>query len=141
LEELARAQTRITRPLLRSDNGKLVPCPHSEASDAVTTRMKAIKQRYGCSSIIGLASSMACDESLEAFDSILRKTIGTDLIDAFDGDDYRTIIKGSAASLNTSSLYTEGLLEDILIADCLIVSGADPLITHPVAGSYVLRAP
>ncbi len=138
--ELARAQTRITRPLLRSDNGKLVPCSASEASEEVTSRLKAIKQRYGSSSIIGLASGMACDESLEAFDSILRKTIGTDLIDAFDGDDYRTIIKGSAASLNNSSLNTEGLLEDILKADCIIVAGADPLITHPVAGSYVLRA-
>jgi predicted molibdopterin-dependent oxidoreductase YjgC len=43
-------------------------------------------------------------------------------------------------SKNGRGLEIESPLESILEADCILVVGANPLASHPVVGSYILRA-
>jgi predicted molibdopterin-dependent oxidoreductase YjgC len=70
----------------------------------------------------------------------MKNVIGTQFIDTIDGDEYRIITKGLCNVHGKEDLSQEGLLEDILDANCILLVGANPLVTHPVAGSYILRA-
>jgi len=131
---------RVKTALVRNSRGKLEPRPVSEAIDIVTTKLAELKAQYGNNSIAGIASSQASNDSLKAFKEFIAGTIGSDLIDALDGDAYRTIIKGINDPRAQRDLGIETSLEEILKADCIIVVGANPLESHPVAGSYIARA-
>lgn len=131
---------RVKTALVRNSRGKLEPRPLPEAIDIVTTKLAELKAQYGNNSIAGIASSQASNDSLKAFKELIAGTIGSDLIDALDGDAYRTIIKGINDPRAQGGLDIETSLEEILKADCIIVVGANPLESHPVAGSYIARA-
>ncbi|MCJ7655298.1 MAG: molybdopterin-dependent oxidoreductase, partial [Dehalococcoidia bacterium] len=120
--------------------GKLESRPLSEAINIASKKLAELKARYGNNSIAGIASSQASNESLKAFKEFITVTIGSKLIDTLDGDIYRTIIQGINAYQGKAGLDTEASLEEILKADCILLAGANPLESHPVAGSYIVRA-
>jgi formate dehydrogenase major subunit len=137
---LYRKHERINTALVRNGRGKLESRPLSEAINLVAKRLAELKARYGNNSIAGISSSQASNESLKAFKEFITGTIGSKLIDTLDGDIYRTIIQGINAYQEKAGLDTETSLEEILKADCILVAGANPLKSHPVAGSYIARA-
>jgi predicted molibdopterin-dependent oxidoreductase YjgC len=131
---------RIDMALVRNGHGKLEPRPLPEAIYIVAKKLAELKAQYGNNSIAGIASSQASNESLKAFKEFISGTIGSELIDTIDGDVYRTISKGINDHKAQGGLDVETSLEEILKADCIIVVGANPLESHPVAGSYIARA-
>jgi len=137
---LSRKDERVKSALVRNGRGKLEPQPLSKAIDTVAKKLAQLKAQYGSNGIAGIASSQASTNSLKAFKELIAGTIGSDLIDTLDGDTYRTIIKGINGPRAQGGLDIETSLEEILKADCIIVVGANPLGSHPVAGSYIARA-
>jgi formate dehydrogenase major subunit len=131
---------RVKAALVKNSHGKPEPRPLPEAIDAVAKKLGELKAQYGSNSIAGIASSQASNESLKAFKEFISGTIGSELIDTLDGDIYRTISKGMNNHKAQGGLDIETSLEEILKADCIIVVGANPLESHPVAGSYITRA-
>ena len=131
---------RVTTSLVRDNRGRPKARPLAEAIDIVAQRLAQLKTQYGSNSIAGIASSQASNDSLRAFKEFIIGTIGSELIDTLDGDVYRTIARGIHDYDHDGGLEIEGSLEDILKADCIIVAGANPLESHPVAGSYIARA-
>jgi formate dehydrogenase major subunit len=132
---------RITTPLIRNKKGDLEPASWEDAVKLITGKIKDYKAYYGASSIVGFASSLVPNETLEAFAKFMRNTVGTSYIDTFDGSGYRAVVQAiSAFSKNGKGLEIESPLESIMDADCVLVVGSNPLETHPVAGSYILRA-
>jgi len=131
---------RIDTALVRNGRGKLESRPLSEAIDITAKKLAELKARYGDNSIAGIASSQASNESLKAFKEFITVTIGSELIDTLDGDIYRAIIQGTKTYQATAGLNIETSLEEILKADCILVVGANPLKSHPIAGSYIARA-
>ncbi len=132
--------TRITTPLIRNNSGNLEPCSLDEALDHAAKKLGEINASYSNGSIVGLASSRACNEALKAFKGFITYTIGSQLIDTFDGDDYRVILQGVKNYQSRAELDIEASIEEILDADCILLAGAQPLENHPVVGSYILRA-
>jgi formate dehydrogenase major subunit len=137
---LSQAHTRIKTPLVRNASGKLESCSLSEAVDIVAKKLGESKVRHGSSSIAGVASSQASSETLKAFKEFLTGMVGSKLIDSLDGDDYRAIIKGISNFQDKADLSVEAPLEEIFEADCVLLAGANPFESHPVAGSYIVRA-
>jgi len=131
---------RVKAAMVKNSRGELEPRPLPEAIDIVARKLTELKAQYGDNSIAGIASSQAGNESLRAFKEFISGTIGSELIDTLDGDIYRTISKGTSDYDSQAGLNIETSLEDILEADCIIVVGANPLESHPVAGSYIARA-
>ena len=136
---LYRNNKRIDTALVRNGRGKLEARPLNEAIDMTAKKLAELKSRYGNNSIAGIASSQASNESLKAFKEFITGTIGSELIDTTDGDFYRTITQGTKAYQEKAGLDTETPLEEILKADYIIVAGANPIESHPVAGSYIAR--
>ncbi|MFA5078781.1 MAG: molybdopterin-dependent oxidoreductase [Dehalococcoidia bacterium] len=132
-ELLYDAADRITTPLKRNSKGKLESCSYDEAFEAIAKKLGA------SDAVAGLASGKASSEALKAFGELMEK-LGSKLVDTLDGDDCRTITQGIAKFDGKAGLDMEARLEDILTADSIVVIGAHPIKTHPVIGSYVMRA-
>jgi predicted molibdopterin-dependent oxidoreductase YjgC len=131
---------RIKAALVRNDRNRLEPWPLGKAIDIVAQKLIALKTQYGGNSIAGIASSQASNDSLKAFKELIGRVIGSELIDTFDGDAYRTIANGITAYDGNKGVHIEASLEEILNADCITMVGANSFETHPVAGSYIARA-
>jgi predicted molibdopterin-dependent oxidoreductase YjgC len=87
-----------------------------------------------------VASSQASVEALKAFKEFITGTVDSKLIDSLDGEDYRAVIKGMSNFQDKADLSAEAPLEEIFKADCVLLVGANPFESHPVAGSYIVRA-
>lgn len=132
---------RVLTPLQRR-NGKLEPCSLTEALDLVSTRLRETKARHGPNSIAGIVSSQLSNESAKAFRDFLTLTVGSKQVDSLDGDYFRLVrqvLQSSQAKKRLKDVEISSL-EEVLDADCIFVVGAHPLKTHPVAGSYMVRA-
>ncbi len=131
---------RVTTPLIRNKKGNLEPASWDDAQKLVADKIKDYKGRSGANSIAGFASSLCPNETLDAFAKFMRNAVGTSYVDTLDGTSFRAISTGiSASSQDGKGLAIEAHLEALLDADCVLVAGANPLETHPVAGCYILR--
>jgi len=137
---LSQVQARIKTPLVRNARGKLEPCSLSEAVDMVAKKLSQLKTQNGSGSIAGVASGQASSQALKAFKELITGTLGSKFIDSLDGDDYRAVVKGISNFQDATDLNTEVPLEEIFKADCVLLAGANPFKSHPVAGSYIVRA-
>ena len=137
---LYRNNERIDTAMVKNGRGKLESRPLSEATGIVAKKFAELNSRYGNNSIAGIASSQASNESLKAFKEFITGTIGSELIDTIDGDVYRIITQGINAYQDKAGLDIEASLEEIHKADCILVAGANPIESHPVAGAYIARA-
>jgi formate dehydrogenase major subunit len=140
-QQLYNENQRVKTPLIKDRAGVPQPASWDEASELIVDKIKDYRERYGAASIAGYASSLCPNETLETFSKFMRKTVGTSYLDTLDGASYRAMAKGiSAFSKNGKGMEIESPLEAILDADCVLIVGANPLETHPVAGCYILRA-
>ncbi len=130
---------RVLTPLKRSD-GKLEPCSLNEAIEIVGARLREIKTRYGSNSIAGLISGQLSNESAKAFKDFITGSLGSKQLDSLDGDCLRLVMQVLQDAKKNLKDIEVSSLEELLEADCLFVAGAAPLETHPVVGSYVVRA-
>jgi formate dehydrogenase major subunit len=137
---LSQSQARVKTPMMRNARGKLEPCTLNEAVDMVSKKLSQLKAHNGGGSIAGVASSQASSQALKAFKELITGALGSKFMDSLDGDEYRAVIKGIGAFQDKADLSTETPLEDIFNADCVLLVGADPFKSHPVAGSYIVRA-
>jgi len=138
-EQIYDKKKRVTRPMIKK-NGKFVACTMEQAIEEVAGMLGGIKAKHGNDSIAGLATSQISNEALKAFKALIAETIGTKNLDTFDGDAFRTISKGIEIFKKGGDLTIECSMDEISKADCIVVAGADPLVTHPVLGAAVLVA-
>jgi len=115
---LCEERERITRPQIRR-NGKLEEADWDEALGLVAGKLKS-------GSALGLTSCAASNEALDAFAQLFRK------IGAQAGR-----LEAAAPELGFGQLAQ---VEDILGADFIIVTGANPLDDQRVIGYFIKRA-
>jgi formate dehydrogenase major subunit len=137
---LSQEHVRVKSPMMRNASGKLEACSLNDAIDAVAKKLGQLKAHNGGDSIAGVASSQASSQALKTFKDFISGTLGSKFIDTLDGDEYRAIKQGIGAFQDKADLKAEVPLEEIFQADCIVLTGANPFKTHPVAGSYIVRA-
>ena len=125
---------RVKSPMKKNSKGQLASCTYEEAFEAIAQKLSGVEN------VAGLASAKANTEALKSFADLMTKTIGSKMVDTLDGDDFRTITQGIAKFDSKAGLDMEAKLEDILTADAILLIGAHPIKTHPVIGSYIMRA-
>jgi formate dehydrogenase major subunit len=137
---LSQEHARVKTPMMRNARGKLEPCSMNEALDIVAKKLGQFKAHNGSDSVAGVASGQASSQALKAFKELITGTLGSKFLDSLDGDEYRAVKKGISAFQDKADLNSEASLEDIFDADCILLAGANPFKSHPVAGSYIVRA-
>jgi len=125
---------RVKTPLKRNSKGQMASCTYEEAFEEIAKKLGSLD------AVAGLASGKASTEALQAFAELMTGSLASKMVDTLDGDDFRTVTQGIAKFDTKAGLALEAKLEDILTADSIVVIGANPIKTHPVIGSYIMRA-
>ncbi len=128
---------RLTSPLIRRD-GRLEPASWDEALDAVADGLREIARRDGPAAVGLFGSTQCTNEENYLFQKLGRKALGTPHID--NGARF----SGIASVLGLGSVLGVGAstnpLEDLQGAQVILVVGAQPAESHPVASYRIKQA-
>ena len=114
---------RLTSPLVKKDTG-LVESGWDEALDLVTSRLS----QYTGDQIGVVGSSRITNEASYLLQKLARAALGTNNVDHFSQLCQPTLSPNSSES-------GQGEFSDIGDAECIFVIGANPTLSHPVAGT------
>ncbi len=136
------ADTRLLSPLLRTpgDNGNpaLIPMSWTEAVDAAAAGLLRIKSTHGPQSIGFLGSSRCTNEENYLFQKIARALIRTNNID--NGGRLSGQMLLAEFDKKTRGKWRKNSLASLQAAEAILVLGADPTHSTPVAGYHIKRA-
>ena len=121
-DQLKDSSERFLTPFVRN-RGQLRAATWAEALDLVASRIKAVPG----ASVVGAASPKLTTEALAAFQGLINGL----------GSDWLGVTIGAFPELPDGA--QEGVAEDAVTSDFVIVSGADLTIDHQVFASFVKR--
>lgn len=124
---------RLKRPMIRK-NGDLHEVPWDEALDFAAEGLKAAHSRVGPRGMAFLGSSKCTNEDNYLFQKIARAVFGTNNI-----DNGARLHSGASAAVYPFGTMTNPL-RDIEDSDVILVVGANPSASHPIAGYGIKRA-
>ncbi|MER7467304.1 formate dehydrogenase subunit alpha [Streptomyces sp. NPDC097981] len=128
---------RLTTPLLRDGDGRLVPVTWDTAVARVAQRLTAAITEHGPDSVAAISSARATNEENYLFQKFMRTVIGTNNIDNCSRLCHAPSAAGLVASFGLAG--GTGSFDDLIRADCLLVVGANPVEAHPVVGARLLQ--
>ncbi|MCG8427213.1 MAG: molybdopterin-dependent oxidoreductase, partial [Chromatiales bacterium] len=128
---------RLTSPLIRRD-GELVEVSWDEALDYIAERLSAIKAQHGPDAIAGISSARCTNEENYLMQKFMRCVIGNNNIDGCARVCHSPTAFGMRAVYGTGAATNS--IDEIPLADCLLVFGANPTEAHPVTGARLKQA-
>ncbi|MBN1367813.1 MAG: molybdopterin-dependent oxidoreductase [Dehalococcoidales bacterium] len=133
---VSESRPRITSPMLRNAEGKLVECSLDEAITTISQNFAKLDNKYG-----GLISTRCTDESIKELCNVVTQVNKKNIVDTLDGADCR-LISSAIIGYNNAKQFPviSPDIEGILKADCILVVGDDIDNTHPVIGTLIRRA-
>nr|WP_054967609.1 formate dehydrogenase subunit alpha [Alicyclobacillus ferrooxydans] len=128
---------RIVEPLIRKGDS-FVPASWDEALEYVANRLKGIKDKYGPNSIGYISSSKCTNEENYLMQKFARAVMETNNIDNCSRYCQSPATYALRATMGLGG--DTGSIEDIKIADLMMVVGANPAESHPVLSTRIRRA-
>ena len=123
---------RLRTPLIRKD-GELVEATWDEAYDLIAQKLGEYKADFGADYIAGISSSRCTNEENYLMQKFIRAVIGTNNIDGCARVCHSPTALGMQRTFGTGAATNS--VEDMAMADCLMVIGANPTEAHPVTGA------
>lgn len=128
---------RLTSPMIRRD-GELVEASWDEALDTIAERLNAIKDKHGPDAIAGISSARCTNEENYLMQKFMRVVIGNNNIDGCARVCHSPTAYGMQRVYGTGAATNS--IDEIPLADCLLVFGANPTEAHPVTGARLKQA-
>jgi len=128
---------RLTTPLIKK-NGIFKETIWEEALSEASKRLTEIKEMYGPQSIGILASARCTNEENYLFQKFARAVIGTNNIDHCARLCHASTVAGLAKTFGSGAMTNN--LYDILDAEVILLTGANPTENHPVYASRIKKA-
>ncbi len=125
---------RLRTPLLRKD-GELQPVSWDEALGFIATRLDGIRAEHGPDAIAGISSARCTNEENYLMQKFMRVVIGTNNIDGCARVCHAPTAFGLQQTYGTGAATNS--IDEIPLADCLLVIGANPTEAHPVTGAWI----
>ncbi|MGC0409500.1 assimilatory nitrate reductase catalytic subunit [Streptomyces sp. SAI-195] len=126
---------RLTSPLVRSDDGALVPAGWDEALDRIAGNLERTRAQYGADALGVFGGGGLTNEKAYALGKFARVVLGTSQID-YNG---RFCMSSAAAAGTRAFGLDRGLpfpLEDVPKTGCVILVGSNPAETMPPSLRY-----
>lgn len=123
---------RIKHPMIRK-NGVLEQVSWDEAYEFIAKKLHEIKKLYGPDAIGGISSARCTNEENYLMQKFIRVVIGTNNIDGCARVCHSPTALGLQRSFGTGAATNS--IEDIKIADAIMIIGANPTDGHPVTGA------
>lgn len=128
---------RLTSPLIRR-NGELEAASWDEALDYIADRLNSIRAEHGVDSIAGISSARCTNEENYLMQKFMRSVIGNNNIDGCARVCHSPTAYGMQQVYGTGAATNS--IDEIRLADCLLVFGANPTEAHPVTGARLKQA-
>lgn len=135
--EFAHHPDRLTAPLIRR-NGELAEASWEEAIDFIADRLKEVRKEHGPDAIAGISSARCTNEENYLMQKFMRAVIGTNNIDGCARVCHAPTAWGMQKTFGTGAATNS--VDEIPLADCLMVMGANPTSAHPVTGARIKQA-
>jgi formate dehydrogenase major subunit len=130
--EYHRDPNRLRGPLVR-EGGALRPASWEEAFDVIATRLEAIKTAHGADAIAGISSARCTNEENYLMQKFMRVVVGSNNVDGCARVCHAPTAFGMQRAFGTGAATNS--IDEIPLADCLLVVGANPTEAHPVTGA------
>ncbi|WP_456407819.1 molybdopterin-dependent oxidoreductase, partial [Thiolapillus sp.] len=128
---------RLRTPMIRRD-GELQAVSWDEALDYIASKLSAIKQAHGPDAIAAISSARCTNEENYLMQKFMRAVIGSNNIDGCARVCHAPTAFGMQQSYGTGAATNS--IDEIPLADCLLVFGANPTEAHPVTGARIKQA-
>lgn len=132
------ADNRAKHPLLRK-NGKLVRIGWDEALDTMVAQFRKVQSKHGAGALGVISTGQLVTEEFYALGKLVQLGFGTN---NYDGN--TTLCMASAVSgykISFGSDGPPGAYEDLEIADCVLLVGANIADNHPILCQYLESNP
>jgi assimilatory nitrate reductase catalytic subunit len=124
-------QRRLLQPAWRARRGEAPqPLPWDEAGERIAAQLAGVLERDGPQAIGFYISGQLLTEDYHAFNKLARALVGTNNIDSNSRLCMSSAVVGYKQSLGADA--PPACYEDIELADCLLISGANPAWAHPI---------
>ncbi len=131
-------QFRLTKPLVRNEEGVLVETEWDEALDLVASKIKEVKDEYGPDAIAGFSSARTINEDNYLFQKFIRAAVGTNNVDHCARLCHSSTVAGLATTLGSGAMTNP--ISDVKNADVIFVTGSNTTKCHPVMGMQIRQA-
>ena len=122
---------RLREPLVRPDRSAAPqPLPWDQAEQQIAEKLLALREAHGPEAIGFYISGQLLTEDYHAFNKLARAVIGTPHIDSNSRLCMSSAVVGYKQSLGADAPPCS--YEDIELADCVLISGANPAWAHPI---------
>ncbi|MEJ6000852.1 nitrate reductase [Paucibacter soli] len=101
-----------------------------EANDRIAARLAAIRAEHGPDAIGFYISGQLLTEDYHAFNKLARAVLGTNNIDSNSRLCMSSAVVGYQQTLGSDA--PPACYEDVELADCLLIAGANPAWAHPI---------
>jgi len=129
---------RLTTPLVRGEDGELHPATWDEALDRIAGKLRSIIDTSGPDSVGMLSSARCTNEENYLMQKLARAVVGTNNIDHCARLCHASTVAGLAGTLGSGAMTNS--INDIPLADCVLVTGSNTVEQHPLIGSRVILA-
>ncbi|CAL9451772.1 Assimilatory nitrate reductase catalytic subunit [Streptomyces sp. enrichment culture] len=129
------SRVRLTSPLVRSEDGALVPAPWDEALDRIADGLRRTRAEHGADAVGVFGGGGLTNEKAYGLGKFARVVLGTSQID-YNG---RFCMSSAAAAGTKAFGLDRGLpfpLEDVPRTGCVILVGSNPAETMPPSLRY-----
>lgn len=130
-------EDRLKHPLIREGDG-FRKASWEEALEVVAEKLSEIRERYGPSAIAGLASAKCTNEENYLFQKLMRAALGTDNVDHCARLCHAPSVAGLSMALGSGAMTNS--IEEIIDADCILVTGSNTTEAHPIVAQEIKRA-
>lgn len=130
-------EDRLRVPLIRKDTG-FWEASWDEALDLVAENLLEIKKKYGPDAIAGLASAKCTNEENYLFQKLMRAALGTNNVDHCARLCHAPSVAGLGAAFGSGAMTNS--LDEVLEANCILVTGSNTSEAHPIVAQEICRA-
>ncbi|MCX7917029.1 MAG: formate dehydrogenase subunit alpha, partial [bacterium] len=134
--DYVKSDARLKKPLIK-ENGRFKEVDWNTAVDFIYEKLKYYKEKYGPSSIAGLASAKCTNEENYIFQKFFRCVLKSNNVDHCARLCHSSTVIGLSQTIGSAAMSNS--LEEIeKYSDCIIVTGTNVTETQPVT-SYRIR--
>ena len=130
-------EDRLKTPLIREGDG-FREASWDEALGLVARKIREIKGKYGPDAIAGLASAKCTNEENYLFQKLMRAAIGTNNVDHCARLCHAPTVAGLVQAFGSGAMTNS--IDEIIDADCILVTGSNTSEAHPVVAQEIRRA-
>lgn len=134
--EYLRSEDRLIKPIIR-ENGNFKEVDLGTAIDFVYEKLRYYKEKYGHSSIGGIASAKCTNEENYIFQKFFRCVLKSNNIDHCARLCHSSAVVGLSETIGSAAM-SDSLDEIERYSDCIIITGTNITETQPVT-SYRIR--